>query len=65
MLLRIMVLYSCVSYAYAAIGMAIFGDARSDILEPRYGTSARETLRVILSTALPALPAAVKEISSL
>lgn len=37
MLLKIMVLYSCVSFSFAAIGMAIFGDATSDILEPRCG----------------------------
>ena len=35
MLLKIMVLYSCVSYSFAAVGMAIFGDAKSTILEPR------------------------------
>lgn len=37
MLLKIMVLYSCVSFSFAAIGMAVFGDATSDILEPRCG----------------------------
>lgn len=36
MLMKIMVLYSCVSYSFAAVGMAIFADAKSDILEPRY-----------------------------
>lgn len=35
MLLKIMVLYSCVSYTFAAVGMAIFADAKSDVLEPR------------------------------
>lgn len=36
MLLKIMVLYSCVSYSFATVGMAIFADATSDLLEPRY-----------------------------
>lgn len=36
MLLKIMVLYSCVSYTFAAVGMAIFADAKSDLLEPRW-----------------------------
>lgn len=36
MLMKIMVLYSCVSYSFAAVGMAIFADAKSDILEPRW-----------------------------
>lgn len=40
MLLKIMVLYSCVSYSFAAVGMAIFGDAKSTILEPRCAAEA-------------------------
>ena len=35
-LVKIMVLYSCVSYTFAAVGMAVFADAKSDLLEPRY-----------------------------
>ncbi|CAM9717141.1 unnamed protein product [Scytosiphon promiscuus] len=36
MLMKIMVLYSCVSYSFATVGMAIFANARSDVLGPRY-----------------------------
>ncbi|CBN80110.1 K+ transporter, Kef-type [Ectocarpus siliculosus] len=39
MLMKIMVLYSCVSYTFATLGMAIFSNARSDLLEPRYSFS--------------------------
>eukprot|EP00903_Cladosiphon_okamuranus_P010280 g9732.t2 len=39
MLVKIMVLYSCVSYSFATVGMAIFADATSDLLEPRYSFS--------------------------
>ncbi|CAM9499373.1 unnamed protein product, partial [Hapterophycus canaliculatus] len=36
MLMKIMVLYSCVSYSFATVGMAVFANAKSDILGPRY-----------------------------
>eukprot|EP00752_Nemacystus_decipiens_P018420 g16518.t1 len=39
MLVKIMVLYSCVSYTFATVGMAVFADAKSDLLEPRYSFS--------------------------
>ncbi|CAM9168445.1 unnamed protein product [Ectocarpus sp. 12 AP-2014] len=39
MLMKIMVLYSCVSYMFATLGMAIFANARSVLLEPRYSFS--------------------------
>ncbi|CAM9781465.1 unnamed protein product [Pylaiella littoralis] len=39
MLVKIMVLYSCVSYSFAAVGMAIFANAKSDTLLPRYSFS--------------------------
>lgn len=39
MLVKIMVLYSCVSYTFATVGMAIFADAKSDLLEPRWGVA--------------------------
>ncbi|CAN0026247.1 unnamed protein product [Ectocarpus fasciculatus] len=39
MLMKIMVLYSCVSYTFATLGMAIFATAKSDLLEPRYSFS--------------------------
>ncbi|CAM9588976.1 unnamed protein product [Ectocarpus sp. 4 AP-2014] len=39
MLMKIMVLYSCVSYIFATLGMAIFANARSGLLEPRYSFS--------------------------
>lgn len=35
MLMRIMALYSCVSYSFATVGMAIFADATSDLLPSR------------------------------
>lgn len=35
MLMKIMALYSCVSYSFATVGMAIFADATSDVLPAR------------------------------
>lgn len=53
MLVRIMLLYSCVSYTFAAVGMAIFADAKSDLLEPRWGGGMRTIVRALLVWCAP------------
>ncbi|CAM9498188.1 unnamed protein product [Discosporangium mesarthrocarpum] len=39
MLVKILLLYFCVSYSFAVVGMGLFGDAKSDTLDPRYSFS--------------------------
>ncbi|CAN0445858.1 unnamed protein product [Ascophyllum nodosum] len=39
MVVKILVLYVYVSHSFAAIGMALFADSKSDILAPRYSFS--------------------------